>query len=207
MGKMPSGPASIGGIEFDAVVSTEEDLSADVPTYATETGFSCGDTITIKPTQLNVVARIASTPVTWAGRHAASDNRCSEVCRELRQLFKRRELFTFYHNGNTWENMAITSLKIPDTKEDGDTVTVTLQLLQVTVTATQMTLVVLSFPRGGTSGTNTGSASTSKNSTKGTVSGNSKSTAKNTVSSSATTTKNNSSILYNLASSVGIFGK
>lgn len=164
MGIAATSPATLDDIEFDAVITKSEELSADVPQYAVEKGYSVGDTIIIKPATLSITATIANRPVTWANRHAPSPNRIAEVTRQLRTLFAQRKLVTYTANGDTWKNMAITSLSIPDTKESGDTVTVTFSLSQVTVTEKKTTLVTVAFPRGGTTKSNVGSVS-SKSST------------------------------------------
>lgn len=159
MGIAATSPATLDDIEFDAVITKSEELSADVPQYAVEKGYSVGDTIIIKPVTLSISATIANRPVTWANRHAPSPNRIAEVTRRLRTLFVQRKLVTYTANGDTWKNMAITSLSIPDTKESGDTVTVTFSLSQVAVTEKKTTLVTVAFPRGGTTKSNVGSVS------------------------------------------------
>ena len=145
MGVRASSPASLGGIEFDAVKTKDEQLSAEVPEYATENGYTTSDDIIVKATTLNVTA---------------------EVTRQLRKLFVSRKLVTYIANGDTWENMALSSLKIPDDAESGDSVTVEFSLTQVTVTEKKTALVVVSFPRGGTTKTNAGSVSTKKTTSK-----------------------------------------
>ena len=165
MGVRASSPASLGGIEFDSVITKDEELSAEAPNFATEKGYSVGDSIIISPTTLSVVAKVANRPVTWLSRHGSSANRIAEVTRQLRKLFVQRELVTYSANGDTWENMAITSLKIPDDAESGDSINVSFSLMQVTVTEKQTALVTVSFPRGGASSTNAGSVSSKKAST------------------------------------------
>ena len=92
---------------------------------------------------------------------------------------------TYIANGDTWENMALSSLKIPDDAESGDSVTVEFSLTQVTVTEKKTALVVVSFPRGGTTKTNAGSVSTKKTTSK---------TASSKSSSSSSSSSKGSSI-------------
>ena len=47
-------PVSIGGVEFDVLVSSNETLAAEVPDYPVEDGFSVTDTIITKPKELNM---------------------------------------------------------------------------------------------------------------------------------------------------------
>lgn len=65
MGVRASSPASLGGIEFDSVKTKDEQLSAEVPEYATESGYTTSDDIIVKATTLTVTATIANRPVTW----------------------------------------------------------------------------------------------------------------------------------------------
>lgn len=169
MGVIATSPAVLGGIEFDSVLTKDEQLSAEVPDFATEKGYSVSDTIIIKPTTLSVEAVIANRPVTWLSRHGSSSNRVAEVTRQLRKIFVDRELVTYSANGDTWDNMAITSLNIPDDAESGDAIKVSFILKQVTVTRKQTALVTVSFPRGGTSSTNAGSVSSKKTTAKSTA--------------------------------------
>lgn len=201
MGVRASSPAKLGGIEFDAVITKSEELSAESPEFATEKGYSVSDTIIIKPTTLSIEAVVANRPVTWLSRHGSSANRISEVTRQLRKMFTDRELVTYSANGDTWDNMSIVGLSIPDDAESGDSIKVSISLKQVTVTEKQMALVTVSFPRGGTSGTNVGSVSSKKSTSKS--SSGSNLNAKNQFYVNGRTKSGNSTILNGLLTGVG----
>ena len=162
MGKIASGPAKLGNLEFDAVTSMAESLSAESPEYVTESGYCISDHKIIKSTQMTVQGKIANRPVTWANIHTPSSSRISEGRRQLLKLFTDKELVSYQQNGVTWDNMSLDGLELPDNPEDGDVLNFTVKLKQITVTETEMVLVVISFPRGGTTSTNTGSASAAK---------------------------------------------
>ena len=195
MGIRATSPAVLGGIEFDSVITKDEQLSAEAPDFATETGYSVSDTIIIKPPTLSVEAVVANRPVTWLSRHGSSSNRIAEVTRQLRKIFVDRELVTYSANGDTWDNMAITTLNIPDDAESGDSIKVSFSLKQVTVTRKQAALVTVSFPRGGTSNTNAGSVSSKK-------AGSSSSSSSKKSSSNGNNKKSNSTILYGMLSGI-----
>lgn len=195
MGIRATSPAVLGGIEFDSVITKDEQLSAEAPDFATEKGYSVSDTIIIKPTTLSVEAVVANRPVTWLSRHGSSSNRIAEVTRQLRKIFVDRELVTYSANGDTWDNMAITTLNIPDDAESGDSIKVSFSLKQVTVTRKQTALVTVSFPRGGTSNTNAGSVSSKK-------AGSSSSPSSKKSSSNGNNKKSNSTILYGMLSGI-----
>lgn len=195
MGIRATSPAVLGGIEFDSVITKDERLSAEAPDFATEKGYSVSDTIIIKPTTLSVEAVVANRPVTWLSRHGSSSNRIAEVTRQLRKIFVDRELVTYSANGDTWDNMAITGLDIPDDAESGDSIKVSFSLKQVTVTRKQTALVTVSFPRGGTSNTNAGSVSSKKT-------GSSSSSGSKKSSSNGNNKKSNSTIPYGMLSGI-----
>ena len=48
MGKAKQ-PVSINGVEFDALIESEEGYEAQIPEYPTEKGLSVSDNITLKP--------------------------------------------------------------------------------------------------------------------------------------------------------------
>lgn len=198
MGVKASSPASLGGIEFDSVITKDEQLTAEAPDFATEKGYSVGDTIIIKPTTLSIEAVVANRPVTWFSRHGSSANRISEVTRQLRKMFVDRKLVTYSANGDTWDNMAIVGLSIPDDAESGDSIKVSISLKQITVTEKQTALVTVSFPRGGTSGTNAGSVSSKKSTSKSSSSVN----AKNQYYVNRSSKSSNSTILNGLLNGV-----
>lgn len=204
MGTRASNPAKLGNVEFDAVTSMTESLTAESPEYTTESGYTCSDHKIIKATQLTVQGKIANRPVTWADRHTPSNSRIADGRRQLLELFRSKQLVSYIQNGVTWNNMSVDGLELPDNEDDGDVLNFTVKLKQITVTQTETTLIVISFPRGGTTNANTGSASTAKTS-KTATSAKSSASSQSTGSSTTASTKSNSSILYNAGKTLGLF--
>ena len=64
MGKAKQ-PVSINGVEFDALIESEEGYEAQISEYPTEKGFSGSDNITLKPDYLNMILFVTDKPVTW----------------------------------------------------------------------------------------------------------------------------------------------
>ena len=50
-------PATLGTLEFDAIIERSETLESEVPQYATESGYSISDNICLKAVTLDVVKR------------------------------------------------------------------------------------------------------------------------------------------------------
>ena len=45
-------PATLGTLEFDAIISRTESMESEIPSYATEDGYSASDNICLKPVTL-----------------------------------------------------------------------------------------------------------------------------------------------------------
>lgn len=198
LGTLTTTPAKLGSLEFDAIMDSEEKLSAEAPTYATESGFAVGDSVIIKPTEVSISAIFSNSPVTWSYKHGSGQYRIRECVRELRSLFRSRQLFTYEQNGEVYENMAIIGLSIPDKPDEHGVLTVKITMKQITVTETQTALVSISYPRGGTTGTNTGSSSTTKTSSNGSASS-------SAGSSSGSSSGEKQSALYSVGKMIGLY--
>ena len=46
-------PATLGTLEFDAIISRTESMESEIPSYATEDGYSASDNICLKPVTLS----------------------------------------------------------------------------------------------------------------------------------------------------------
>lgn len=150
-------PASLGGIEFDCLISREQSYSAEAPEYPVEDGFYVSDSILIKPFTIDITAFITNTPVTWATRHSGS-NRVKTVSDALISLYKSKKLVSFVTPDKVYSNMAITQLSLPE----GDylnAIEVSISLKQVSFTTAE-TAVVSSYNYSGTSDDDSGSTAT-----------------------------------------------
>lgn len=158
-------PATIGTLEFDAIIERSETLESEVPQYATESGYSVSDNICLKAVSLDVEAVFSNSPVTWAKEHTASSTRVEMMCEELRKLWKDRTVFTFTVGGDVYENMCIESCTIPRKIETGSSVYVQMTLTQVTITNSEAVTIDIKYAHGGKSSKNTGSGQTKSSST------------------------------------------
>lgn len=154
-------PASLGGIEFDCLISREQSYSADAPEYPVEDGFYVSDSILLKPLTIEVTAFITNTPVTWAARHSGS-NRVKTVSDALIELYKSKSLVSFVTPDKVYSNMAITQLSLPE-DDYLNAIEVSISLKQISVTTAQ-TAVVSSYNYSGTSNDNAGSTATTEES-------------------------------------------
>lgn len=154
----PKHPVSVNGIEFDAVIESEQNYGATVPEYPVDSGYSVSDNVAITPLSLKMTLYVTATPVTWLKRHGTGEARIQVLCDELVELFTSRQLISVVSNGKTYSNMVIKSITIKDTQEAGYAREVPVEFTQVTVTYASMSSVPSAYARAGTSMQSTGAA-------------------------------------------------
>lgn len=184
-------PCSVNGIEFDALISESRSLSAEVPEYAVESGFSVSDNISINPMVVEITGNLTNTPVTWDGH---GTGRVEAVVAQLENLFHSKQLVTVVTSTDTYTNMSITSLTVPKDTENKTSRDIRLTLKEVTVVSSQTAAIPASYIRGGATGANAGTSNTGNRSgSSGYASG-----AKSGAGSGKAKSENKASILYNL---------
>lgn len=149
-------PCSVNGIEFDALISESRSLTAEIPEYAVESGFSVSDNISIKPMVIEITANLTNTPVTWLESHGIG--RVESIVAQLEALFFSRQLVTVTTSTNTYKNMSITALSVPKDTENMTSRDIRMTLKEVTVVSAQMTTIPASYARGGDTGANAGTS-------------------------------------------------
>ncbi len=155
-------PSSLGGVEFDAVISRDRNYSAEVPTYPVESGYSVSDAVLRSPLALNVTAFISNNPVTWNRRLGGSQNRVTKVIKQLEDLYFAGKPVTFRSGNKYYSNMAITSLTIPETADKQNAVEIQISLQQIEITKAKTTTIPASYGMSGTTGDSGGSSSTTE---------------------------------------------
>lgn len=186
-------PVSINGIEFDALMSEDKEMTADVPEYPVESGYSVSDNIARKPITVSYVLHVTKTPVTWLSRHGTGHGRVRDICEELERLYCAGELVTAVTDDNVYSNMSITFLKIPKETENYTDREISISLKQIITVSAETTMIPDSYGRGGKTQENAGTVNTSgSGSTKD--SGNGSSGASNSSSGD----RKKGSILYNV---------
>ena len=187
-------PVSINGIEFDALMSEDRGFEASVPEYSVEDGFSVSDAIIIGTEKLSMTLFVTNTPVTWYKRHGSSQSRVKDICDKLEKLFLEATPVTVITNDAVYKSMAIESISFSKTLEQGYAREIPISLKKIRVTKAKTTTIPDSYGKSGGTGTSTGSANTSTGSGGSGGSGN----------SSNKDGQSKSSILYGVASSIGI---
>ncbi len=201
-------PASVAGIEFDALISETRTYEATVPEYAVEDGFSVSDAIILGAEKLQMVLYLTDTPVTW--RSHAGKGRVEDVTKQLEELYYTAAPVTVVTTDKTYTDMAIESLEISKTAEVGYAREIPISFKKIRVTTARTTTIPDSYGKSGATGASAGTASTSSGSSgSGSGSGGSGSAGSGGSGgggggSGGNSGNKKSSILYGAASAAGL---
>lgn len=205
-------PVTVWGIEFDALIDETKTMTATIPAYPVEEGFPVSDTIILDPISVSLTLYISNTPVTWLYRHGTSSDRVNRICEQIENKWLQRKLTKIVTSDAIYTNMGITSISIKKSKEIGYSREVAISAQKVRVTKRKTVSIPTYILKSGESMANAGTASTSGTSSKsstgastgssgGSSSGSSGSSGGSSGSSGA---KKNQSILYGVASGMGL---
>ncbi len=156
----PIQPVSVAGIEFDALIDSEESHEATVPEYPVENGYSVSDNIAISALELSMTLYLTATPVTWLSRHGSGEDRLQSIPNQLLAIYREREPITVVTQDKTYTNMAIKSISISRSADAGVAIEIPVTFQQVDVTSSEKVDIPANLPHSGTTKTNTGTAST-----------------------------------------------
>ena len=203
-------PVSVGGISFDALIESEEGYEAEVPEYPTENGFSISDTIVLKPDTLSMTLFVTDTPVTWKDRLGAGIGKTEAVVKQLKELYFKKQPVEVITSDTVYANMAITSLSIKKSVEVGYAREIPISFKKIVVTESKTVTIPASYGKSGKTKASAGTAnqkSAAKTSAKSSAAsaGNSSGAASSGSSSQKKSSGKSSSILYQAASSFGLF--
>lgn len=151
-------PVSIDGIEFDALIESNEEYASDIPQYPVEEGYVVSDNITLKPLELTMTLFLTNTPVTHALRHGIYPLRVDMVIARLLNMRDKKELVKIVTSDNTYTDMGLTSLSIPKAVKGAREISVT--FTKVIKTYTEMVSVPSSYGKSGKTGSTAGVAKT-----------------------------------------------
>ena len=199
-------PVSINGIEFDALISQEQTLTAKAPEYTVEDGFPVSDNVSLDSEPLNMVLYLTNTPVPWYNRHGSSPSRVAQVEKQLKELYFAKEPVTVVTSDDVFTDMVITSVGFKKSLETGFDREIPIAFKKVRITKARTATIPESYGRGGATGASAGTANTSAGSS-GSGSGSSGGGGSGSGSGSGGSNQNGNrkgSILYGAASSMGL---
>ncbi len=191
-------PVTVNGIAFDALISENRDFAATVPQYPVEEGYSVSDSIILSSEALSMVLMITDTPVTWLRQNGSGPGRCEQMCSELEDLYYQHTPLTIVTSAKVYEDMAIESMSIGKSAENGYSREVSLSLKKIRKTVAKTTTIPDSYGKSGATGAAAGTASTGSGST---------GSGSNSASGGGSGSGSKSSILYGMASNAGLFSQ
>lgn len=153
-------PVSVGGIEFDALISEDRTLESSVPEYAVETGYSVSDNIALESEKLDMVLYLTETPVTWRNRHERGVSRVNTAIKKLEALYYSRTPFTIRTTDNTYKNMVIESLTISKNADTGYAKEIPITFRQIRITSAETTTIPSEYGKSGATQASAGTAGT-----------------------------------------------
>ena len=155
-------PVSIAGLEFDALLNETKKLTATIPTYAVEDGFSVSDAIINEPLTLSLTLYVTNTPVTWLDEHGDDEERIREVIDRLEEIWEEKELVKIVTTNAIYTDMGITSISIAHQEGDGYARRVTIEAQKIYQTSRETTLIPSYALKSGSTSASGGSANTSE---------------------------------------------
>jgi len=181
-------------VSADALIESTESLSAEVPTYSVEDGFSVSDSVIINPMGLSMTLFFSDTPVTHRLRHGSKIGKVQEAVAALKKIYFSKGLVTIKTRRGVLRNMAITSIELTNTKGTGTSREIPITFQQVRVTEAKLVGIPASYGKGGATGATAGTTSTKISDT-----------PPPTTRASGSEGGSKSSILHGLAGAAGLF--
>ena len=214
-------PVTIWGIEFDALIDETKTLASSIPVYPVENGFQISDTIINDPVSLQLSLYLSNTPVTWLYRHGSSNDRVVRICNEIENRWLEKQLTKIVTSDAVYTDMGITSISIKKSKDIGYAREITVSAQKVRITRRQTVTIPDYIMQSGATMANAGKASVSGSSARSSkISGSSGSSGNSIFSSiasgassaasgigrknSGSAAKKSQSILYGVASGIGL---
>lgn len=157
-------PVSIDGIEFDALITSNDTLASDIPQYPVEEGYEVSDTIILKPRVLELTVFVSNTPVTHLQRFGGAEackTRVDDVVARLENMRAQRKLVTIVTMDRTYKNMGLENMSVSKSLETGYARQIPLTFKEVFITSTQSVSIPASYGKSGATGASAGTASTS----------------------------------------------
>lgn len=153
-------PVSINGVEFDAVIERQEQMSATVPQYPTENGVSISDNVALDAMELTMTLYLTATPITWASRHGTGEEHIDATCEKLRKQYASREPLDVVTSNRTYSSMVIKQMQFKKSEDIGMAMEIPITLTQVTTTSSEKVDIPAGLGKGGTTKKDTGRTGT-----------------------------------------------
>ena len=124
-------PVSIGGIQFDALLSISEKFDSTIPMNTTDRGFETSDDIIPNLMKLEMKLFVTPTPVTWSNIPSHAGRNPRDVVDSLREILNKRQPVFVTTSKKNYDNMMIQKVSVDKNADIG-------YALEIGVTMTQL---------------------------------------------------------------------
>lgn len=125
----------IASLEFDALLDENHDWSNDITANPVERGAPVTDHIIENPDKFRLTAMVGESSLLGAADGAESLTQ--KAFDTLRELCKKRETVTVYTKYMTYEDMGISSVGVPRSNANGDSLTFAIEFVKIRIVSTQ----------------------------------------------------------------------
>lgn len=133
---------SIGSIQIDATISEDHNYSNDVTDHPIENGASISDTIIQKPFSLSMECIVSASPLSDKVTDS-TPQRVDRTYAALARLAQSKSLVTVVTAVRTYTNMAISTLSVPRSKDDGNSLRFNVTFKQIKIVSAQIDITKL----------------------------------------------------------------
>lgn len=130
--------ASIEGIaslEFDALLDENHEWSNDITANPVERGSPVADHIIENPDKFRLTAMVGESSL--LGSADGAESLTQKAFDTLRELCKKGETVTVYTKYMTYEDMGISSVGVPRSNANGDSLTFSIEFAKIRIVSTQ----------------------------------------------------------------------
>jgi hypothetical protein len=154
-------PPTIDSFQLDCTISEEHQFNNNVTQFPVESGVAISDHILNQPIKLTMDGFVTNSPIVELSNAKQVGNSREEISNRtelafdfLMRLWRRREPVTVVTPTRQYENMALSSLKIPRSAEIGDSFkfSAEFQEIRIVYTSSVSTENIVVTKKGDTSG-------------------------------------------------------
>jgi len=134
----------IASIEFDVLLDENHEWSADITTNPVEVGSPVADHILLNPDRFRVTAMISDSSISGSLidnlqriDDVQSETNTQTIFNLLRSMHEDQQTIIVYSKYKTYNDMAISSIGIPRSSANGDSLQFTVEFVNIRVVSTQ----------------------------------------------------------------------
>jgi len=139
----------IASLEFDVLIEEAHEWSADITTNPVEVGSPVADHILLNPDRFRVTAMVSDSSLTGSfydnvtrrivnqSQESQTETTTQLTFNLLRNMFEDRQTLIVYTKYRTYTDMAISSIGIPRSSANGDSIQFSVEFTNIRIVSTQ----------------------------------------------------------------------